>query len=78
VEFQPGRCRRTLADDLRQNGGKISPCVRTYKSAGANDIVLLKCCTCMYRKPIMTWNLRKDDLAEQSDECVKFLAQLLS
>ena len=23
------------------------------------------------------WNLRKDDLTEQSDECVAFLAQLL-
>ncbi|MDB5319510.1 MAG: hypothetical protein JWN40_1141 [Phycisphaerales bacterium] len=40
----------TLADDLRRDGAKINPCVRTYKSAGANDIVLLKFCTCMYRK----------------------------
>ncbi|MCB1392884.1 hypothetical protein [Nitrobacter sp.] len=24
------------------------------------------------------WNLRKDDLAEQSDECVAFLAELLA
>jgi hypothetical protein len=27
--------------------------------------------------PGPTWNLRKDDLTEQSDECVAFLAQLL-
>ena len=40
----------TLADDLRRDGAKINPCVRTYKSAGTNDMVLLKFCTCMYRK----------------------------
>lgn len=26
----------------------------------------------------ISWNLRRDDLAEQSDECVSFLAELLS
>ena len=40
----------TLADDLRRGSAKINQCVTTYNSAGANDIVLLKYCTCMYRK----------------------------
>lgn len=26
---------------------------------------------------MLTWNLRKDDLTEQSDECVEFLAEIL-
>ena len=30
-----------------------------------------------YANMDVLWNLRKDDLTEQSDECVSFLAQLL-
>lgn len=27
---------------------------------------------------VVNWNLRKDDLTEQSDECISFLAELLN
>lgn len=31
-----------------------------------------------YREPVVRWNLRADDLEQQSDECIEFIHSLLS